>query len=649
MDEGKLTKIRAAYEQYTHEKGKLDDSIIENNRWFRQQQHNHSEAKGSPKQPDATSGYIFSAINVKHADAMDNYPEINILPREEADQDTAKTLTSILPCVLDLSGFKKVYAQCWWQKLKTGTGVYGIFWNPELQNGLGDIEVKKVGLLNLAWEPSIDNIQDSKYLFYTYYMDKEAFIEQYGKEKLEGSEDLTGISIKSYEEMPQQQRQEKIRVIDCYYKEDGKVHLFKFSGSNILQDSSKKQPEGIYEHGMYPFVFDVLYPNEDSPAGFGIVDIVKSPQAYIDKLDGIISENAITTGKKRFFIRDNGGVNEDEFLDINNTLIHVEGTLDDRNIMEIQGSAMPEYIVEHRTNKINELKEVAGNRDFQQGGTSNGVTAASAISTLQQAGDKLTRDMVNASYEAYKDIVYMCIELIRQFYDVERKFRITGENGETEFVPFSNAGIKTQPVDSILNQPTMNAVNLTTTQQATSPPAGVSRVSRRALGVLPEENTMTEISADILPESTESTMLRRPEFDISLTVQKANPFNKAQQNQTILQIWSAGFFNPQNIDMACLALDFMQFDGAEEIVTKLREMGGLQQQMAQLQQQLQQAQQQMQQLGQQNQQLSAQNQQMNQQEQQLQSAYQQAAQQAQASSAKLAQVEQALSQGTGGM
>ena len=614
MDEGKLTKIRAAYEQYTHEKGKLDDSIIENNRWFRQQQHNHSEAKGSPKQPDATSGYIFSAINVKHADAMDNYPEINILPREEADQDTAKTLTSILPCVMDLSGFKKVYAECWWQKLKTGTGVYGIFWNPELQNGLGDIEVKKVGLLNLAWEPSIDNIQDSKYLFYTYYMDKDEFTGQYGKEKLEGSEDLTGISIKSYEEMPQQQRQEKIRVIDCYYKEEGKVHLLKFSGSNILQDSSKKQPEGIYEHGMYPFVFDVLYPNEDSPAGFGIVDIVKSPQAYIDKLDGIISENAITTGKKRFFIRDNGGVNEDEFLDINNTLIHVEGTLDDRNIMEIQGSAMPEYIVEHRTNKINELKEVAGNRDFQQGGTSNGVTAASAISTLQQAGDKLTRDMVNASYEAYKDIVYMCIELIRQFYDVERKFRITGENGETEFVPFSNAGIKPQPVESILNQP--------------------------------EENTMEEITADILPEST---MLRRPEFDISLTVQKANPFNKAQQNQTILQIWSAGFFNPQNIDMACLALDFMQFDGSEEIVAKLREMGGLQQQIAQLQQQLQQAQTQMQQLGQQNQQLSAQNQQMNQQGQQLQSAYQQAAQQAQASSAKLTQVEQALRQGMGGM
>ncbi|MCI9626521.1 MAG: hypothetical protein HFI90_07035 [Clostridia bacterium] len=615
MEDNQLIKIRAAYEQYTHEKGKLDDIIIENNRWFRQQQHNHNAQK-EPKQPDATSGYIFSAINVKHADAMDNYPEINVLPREEADQTTAKTLTSILPCVMELCGFKKVYADCWWQKLKTGTGVYGVFWNPELQNGLGDIEIKKAGLLNLAWEPNVDNIQDSKYLFYTYYMDKDAFVEQYGKEKLDGSEDLTGVSIKSYKDMPQQQRQEKMRVVDCYYKEDKKVHLLKFSGSNILQDSKEKQPEGLYEHGMYPFVFDVMFPNEDSPAGFGIIDVVKSPQAYIDKIDSIISENAIVTGKKRWFIKDNGGVNEDEFLDINNPLVHVAGNLDEYNMREIPDSAMPNYIIEHRVNKINELKEVAGNRDFQQGGTSNGVTAASAINVLQQAGDKLTRDMVNASYESYKDIVYMCIELIRQFYDLERRFRIIGENGEAEFVPFSNATMKPQPVDSVLNQPEM---------------AG-----------LPAEDGMAQ-------EQTENTMLRRPEFDISLTVQKANPFNKAQQNQTILEIWGAGFFNPQNIDMACMALDFMQFDGSDEIVAKLREMGGLQQQMAGLQQQLQQAQAQLQQMGQQNQQLQAQNQQMNQQGQQLQAAYQQAAGEAQTNAAKLAQVEQALSQGMGGI
>lgn len=629
LDNTRLSKIKAAYEQYARQKREFDNTIIENHKWFRQQQQNNSIQK-EKGQPDATSGYIFSAINVKHADAMDNYPEVNILPREAQDQQAAQNLTAILPCVLDLIGFKKVYADCWWQKLKAGTGVYGVFWNPKLMGGLGDIEIKKTNLLNLVWEPGIDDIQDSKYLFYTYWMDKDAFAAEYGKEKLEGSEDLTGMQLMTYQEMPQEQKQEKIRIVDCYYKEDGGVHLLKYSGGNILQDSRKTHPEGIYDHGKYPFVFDVMYPNEDSPAGFGIVDIVKSPQAYIDKIDSIISENAIVTGKKRWFIKDNGGVNEDEFLDINNPLIHVEGNLDEYNLREIPDNAMPAYIVEHRTNKINELKEVAGNRDFQQGGTSNGVTAASAINVLQQAGDKLTRDMVNTSYEAYKDIVYLCIELIRQFYDVERRFRITGEEGQTQFVSFSNAEMKPQPVESILQQPEI-----------------AEQMPAQAGQDIPEEGAvMAGLAA--AQEGMEHTLLRRPEFDISLTVQKANPFNKAQQNQTIMEIWSAGFFNPQNIDMACLALEFMQFDGSDEIAAKLREMGGMQKQLVGMQQQLQQAQAQLQQLGQQNQQLTAQNQQMNQQGKQLQAAYQQAAQQAQASGEKLAQIEQAF-QTVGGM
>ena len=58
---------------------------------------------------------------------------------------------------------------------------------------------------------------------------------------------------------------------------------------NILEASEDIGEDGIYDHGMYPFVFDVLYPDEDSPVGFGFVDIVKNPQLYIDKLDGLIS------------------------------------------------------------------------------------------------------------------------------------------------------------------------------------------------------------------------------------------------------------------------------------------------------------------------------------------------------------------------
>ncbi len=530
-----IKKINGEYAKYSEnaEKKALNFRIIENNRWFKQQYTDFNNGKEkNPNKPECKSGYIFSAICTKHADAMDNYPDINIYAREPNDVSEAEKLTSIIPCVLDICKFKEVYSSCWWYKLKNGTSCYGVFWNNTLNGGLGDIEIKQIDLLNLSWQPGISDIQDSKYLFYSYFMDKEKFADTYGKDKLPQSADI--LSVDTYDGKSRDEYLESVLVVDAYYKKNNAVHLIKFSGENILEqtEGDERYPKGLYEHGLYPFVFDVMYPNIDSPAGFGVIDVVKNPQAYIDKMDELIADNCAIIGKTRYFIKDSGGVNEDEFADLSKNFVHVEGPLDERNILQITGNALPESVNNWRKDKINELKEVIGNRDFQQGGTSNGVTAASAITVLQQSGDKLSRDMIASSYNAYKRIVNICVELIRQFYDIERHFRIIGNDGDYEYTTYNNANIK----------------------------------------------------AVILGDAQNEQYFRLPEFDISLVVQKSNPITKEQQNQTIMQLWGAGFFNPQLIDYSILALNCMQFEGREELVKSLQE---LKQQNMQMQQQMQ--------------------------------------------------------------
>lgn len=73
------------------------------------------------------------------------------------------------------------------------------------------------------------------------------------------------------------------------------------------------------------------------------------------------------------------------------------------------------------------------------------MTAASAIAALQEAGSKLSRDMIKSSYRAFAKVNTLCIELIRQFYDEPREFRILGEQGAMEFVQYNNARIRPQP------------------------------------------------------------------------------------------------------------------------------------------------------------------------------------------------------------
>ena len=60
------------------------------------------------------------------------------------------------------------------------------------------------------------------------------------------------------------------------------------------------------------------------------------------------------------------------------------------------------------------------------GGTASGVTAATAIAALQEAGGKLSRNMIDDGYEAFSDVVTLVIELIRQFYQLPRQFRLLG-------------------------------------------------------------------------------------------------------------------------------------------------------------------------------------------------------------------------------
>ena len=43
------------------------------------------------------------------------------------------------------------------------------------------------------------------------------------------------------------------------------------------------------------------------------------------------------------------------------------------------------------------------------------MTAASAIAALQEAGSKLSRDMIKDSYNAHAQVVLLVIELVRQF------------------------------------------------------------------------------------------------------------------------------------------------------------------------------------------------------------------------------------------
>ena len=498
------------------------------------------EVKSTPPQPKPTSAWLFNTIQNKHADAMDNYPEPVVLPREESDEQSAKTLSQILPVVQEYNHFEQVYSDNWWEKLKHGTAAYGVFWDSQKDNGLGDIEIRDIDLLNLFWEPGITDIQKSRNLFIVDLVDNDLLEKEYPE--LEGKQKGKVIDVKEYIYDDSVDTSEKSVVVDWYYKvktPSGRtaLHYVKFVGSTLLY-ASQNDPEyrerGFYDHGMYPVVLDVMYPEKGTPIGFGYVAICKDPQLYIDKLSANILENAMMATKKRFFVSDSTAINEEEFLDWNRPMVHVNGELGDQRVKEIVTQPLSDIYVTVAQMKIEEMKDTAANRDVNSGGTTN-VTAAAAIAALQEAGNKASRDMIAASYRAYTQINTLCVELMRQFYDVSRSFRIIGEGNEYQFVTFDNAGLQDQVtgIDTLGNE-----------------------------------------------------MYRRPVFDLKIKAQKKNPFSRMEQNERAKELYSLGFFAPENAQASLIALEMMDFEGIQTVREKVMQGQTLLNMVMQMQQQL---------------------------------------------------------------
>ena len=536
-----VAKAAQLLQRYKSGKAALDTRIVDNELWFRMRHWKNYKNEMMDGKPTPASGWLFNSIANKHADAMDNYPEPNVLPRAADDEETAKVLSKVLPVVLEQADYEQAYSDTWWRKLKQGTGVKGVFWDPAKRSGLGDIAIESVDILMLYWEPGVMDVQESANLFSLRLEDNDQLKARWPQ--LDGHTGST-LEVAKYVHDEHIDTTDKSVVVDWYYKKarpEGEplLHYCKFCNGIVLY-ASENDPQyadrGFYDHGLYPFVFDPLFMEEDSPAGFGYIDVMKDTQTAIDEMNHAMDENIKLAAKPRFLLSDAAGVNEEELADWSRDIVHVAGALRDGSLTPLQTAGLQGNCISYRDARVAELKEISGNRDVSQGGTTSGLTAASAIAALQEAGSKLSRDMLKSAYRAFAKECYLIIELMRQFYDEERVYRITGPTGQTEFVPFSGQQLRAQPGGMV---------------------GGV------------------ELGA------------HEPVFDITVSAAKKSTFNRLSQNETAKECYQLGFFAPANADAALAALDMMDFEGIEKVRERVQQNGTLYQQLQQAMEQVQ--------------------------------------------------------------
>jgi hypothetical protein len=548
IDSKVVTRASEILRKYKEGKARLEQKIIANEEFWKLRQWNYMNDGNDDFKP--ATAWLWSCIQSRYSDAMDSFPTCNFQPRQSDDKAEAIKLSAIVPVILEQNRYEDVYSDVVWYTLKHGGSVQGIFWDGSKHNGLGDVAVKKIDFINFFWEPGITDIQESQNIFNTELVSNDILEQRYPQciGKLGGK----SITLAKYLYDDNVDTSDKSVVVDWYYhtyvKGKKTLQYVKYVNDIVLYATENEivgpekvtvDPEtgvpitvpldkplaekGLYDHGLYPFVTMALYPVEGSICGYGITDIGRDTQIQIDQLNKAIVDNAIEGASPRYFVRDDGSINVKEFNDKSKKFVHVEGNIGEENIRAIESKQLDSIYVNYLTQKIDELKYVTSNQDYNNGVAPSGITAASAIAALQETAGKNARSTNKTFHRAYRDVCYQIVELIRQFYDIPRTFRINPDGMEEQFIPYDNSGLKPQP------QMTMGM----------------------------------------------DMGLRLPEFDIDITSEKANPYKKMEINELALSFYNAGFFNPQMTSQALACLNMMDFNKKDEVMRKISENGTL--------------------------------------------------------------------------
>ena len=549
VDSKVVTQASEILRKYKEGKARLEQKIIANEQFWKLRQWNYMNNGTDDFEP--ATAWLWSCIQSRYSDAMDSYPTCNFQPRQSDDKAEAIKLSAIVPVILEQNRYEDVYSDIIWYTLKHGGSIQGVFWDGSKHNGLGDVCVKKIDFINFFWEPGITDIQESQNIFNTELISNNILEQRYPQ--CIGKLTSKNITLAKYIYDDNVDTSDKSVVVDWYYHTyvNGKKTLqyVKYVNDIVLYATENEitppekvtvDPEtgipltipldrplaekGLYDHGLYPFVSMALYPVEGSICGYGITDIGRDTQIQIDQLNKAIVDNAIEGASPRYFVRDDGTINLKEYNDKNKKFVRVEGSIGEENIRPIDHKALDGIYVNYLTQKIDELKYVTSNQDYNNGVAPSGITAASAIAALQETAGKNARSTNKAFHRAFRDVCYQIVELIRQFYDVPRTFRINPDGMNEQFMPYDNSGLKPQ--------------------------------MQMTMGM--------------------NMGLRLPEFDIDITSEKANPYKKMEINELALSFYNAGFFNPQMTDQALACLNMMDFNKKDEVMQKIRENGTLQ-------------------------------------------------------------------------
>ena len=418
--------------------------------------------KAPPHRIRTTINRIRPMIRTELSRVTQQKPNASVVPASAEDEDLAAAYAAeqVWESVSRTNGAQAVFRQAAFWMLICGTGFTKTWWDstkgpmgPDPMNlmgpprPMGDICFGAVTPYHL-FVPDLRTvaIQEQPYVLNVYTKNMEWLRSFYG-DKLTGmniSPDVVASSeIVSDATLNLSGAKAEPDSVLCYemwvkpgaHKLMPKGGLIHVIGNQVVYSSKEGIP---YSHEQFPFTKLDHIPTGKFYAESSIFDTMPLQREY-NRTRSQITESKNRMAKPQLLIQ--------------------KGSVDPRKITTEPGLAieylpgmnpptplplvsLPNYVLEEQDRILSDIEDISGQHQVSKGGAPAGVTAATAISFLQEKDDGILAPTYASIEEGWENIAYQTLNLVVQMWDTERMVKTVGTDGAFDTMLLKGADLK---------------------------------------------------------------------------------------------------------------------------------------------------------------------------------------------------------------
>lgn len=440
-DESLFKKIVKDFKESLSSLSELHDEFREYDDFYLAKHWNEQRASW---RPDPVVNYVAYIVDQKAPQLTNNRPTGLIMPTTQEDEEAAKVFTQVTDVISERVNFDDKIDEVARTGLLLGTGWFKVYWDNSLSGGSkargtiwkGDVSIDTPDPTNIYPDPQANNVQDCRFIIYAVPKTTQWIKQQFNVKVDPEQSFLTDV----YNRPSKDYSKDRVLFYEYWYKDEKGVHVIYAAGGKVL----KKIPN-VYKHGKYPFVTFLAKKKRKSLWGIGEPKNIMSNQKLLNKFMELMTVNQLLTANPIALIDAQSGIDDKKWTNKPGLKVKAKNATNAVKWLEPpKMSTDTPRLIEKMTEFI---ERMGGIYDSLTGETPSGVTAATAISLLQEQGSIPIKGIARNLYRSIKDVYELMIELVKENYTETRYIRITGEDGQNEFVEFKASQYAEIPFD----------------------------------------------------------------------------------------------------------------------------------------------------------------------------------------------------------